>query len=112
MARALAFLTVAERLDFVGQTVLFVDGDPFENLDALLQRLDLVAQAQGFGVRPLDTGSPIVAARAGPDDRCDHYDRHDDDGGDLAAAHWALSSIRSRSRNASICEAVSTPRSV
>ena len=37
MRAALAPLAVAERLDFLRQAVLFLDGDPLEHLDPLLE---------------------------------------------------------------------------
>ena len=44
MRGALALLAVAERLDFLGQAVLFLDRDSLEHLDPLLELADLVAQ--------------------------------------------------------------------
>src|SRR5206468_2913928 len=74
--------SVAERLDFLGQAVFLLDGDPFEHLEPLFQLLHFVAQAQGFPIvrrRHFDAvsqaGSP--EAQSGANDRCKHHDRDD-----------------------------------
>src|SRR4051794_5823173 len=118
MTRALAFLAVAERLDFLGQAVLFLDGDPFEHLDALLERLDLLAQAAGF-LRVLGAAAAHLAHRPDrnahlvPDDG--EHEHHQQDGEyELEGVHWDFSStgMRAWSRNASIWAAVWAPPSV
>src|SRR5438270_10573941 len=109
MERPLAFLSVAERLDFLGETVLFINGDPLEDLEPFLQLLDFVAQSQVFSLvscRNLAAGATTVAtvAKPCPDDRGEHDDRHDPDHHHFAVVHCTLSplSIASRSRSASI----------
>ena len=54
--------------------------------------------------------APEHAFQDGPD----HHDGDDHDGGEFTMVHltWSSVSIRSRSRSASICAAVSAPRSV
>src|SRR6185295_16593284 len=110
---------VAQRLDLARQAVLFLDGDPLEHLEPLPKLADFVAQALvlglGLGFEPLIAAvTPAAPADRGPDDRCHHDDRNDRHHHDLTAFHYALSStsILSRSRSASICAAVSAPRSV
>src|SRR3954465_12959356 len=104
MRGALAPLTVAERLDFLGQAILFLDRDPLKDLQPLLQFLDLLTKALIFRVGLPLVISPIVESRAAFKDRGDHYDRDDQDNHQLAAVHCTLSllSIRSLSRSASI----------
>ena len=57
MRRPLASLAVAERLDFLGQAVLFVDGNPLEHLDPLLELLD-------FGTKLPDALNGMTIASA------------------------------------------------
>src|SRR6185295_5318939 len=111
---------VAQRLDLARQAVLFLDGDPLEHLEPLPKLADFVAQALvlglGLGFEPLVAAVTPAASAADhrADDRCHHDDRNDRHHHDLTAFHYALSSssILSRSRSASICAAVSAPRSV
>src|SRR5689334_3850271 len=115
MARSNA-LSVAERLDFLGEAVLFLDRDPLENLDPFLELAHFVAQALVLDLRlaVVEHDRMTWAPEDRLYDRAEHDDRDDRDCGDLPPVHQALSSseIRSWSRSASICAAVSAPRSV
>src|SRR6185369_2741796 len=115
-----AFLPVAQGVDLSRQAVFFLDRDPLEDLQALPELADLVAQALVLDLHlPLrlvveGVSAAIGASHLRPHDRGDHDHCDDQNRRQLSPVHQALSSsaIWSRSRRASICAAVCTPLSV
>src|SRR5258705_6910328 len=116
-ATPLASLAVAERLDFLRQAVLFLDRDPLEHLEPLLQHRHFFAQPSrllrvcGFAAHlahRAHRNSHLV-----PNDAEDEHHRYQNQN-KFGTIHRVSSSVRMRScsRSASICAAVSTPRSV
>src|SRR4051794_18347763 len=107
-----SLLAVAERLDFLGETVLFLDRDPLKHLEPFLQRLHFFAQPESFpGILGLASHLPHRAgwnAHLVLDDREREHQEQDRNDKLEWVVHRVLSSagILAWSRSASICEAV------
>ena len=67
--RRTTLLAVAERLDFLGQAVLLLDGYPLEHLEPLLQLPHLIAQAQPSPDCPRSQAAPRCVVRPCADAR-------------------------------------------
>src|SRR5687768_4095645 len=118
-------LSVPQFLDLALEAVFLLDRDPLEHLDALLELLDLVAQAYGFRVgerrrRFAHPRPPRVDPR--PDHAGGHHDK-DDAEDEFESAHFLSLSVSGQfsggstrfcrsSRSRSISSETSSPLSV